>query len=79
MADHIGRVDPAILIGCGAAFDFNAGSKRQAPRWVQRIGLEWCFRLVNEPRRLRRRYLFNNPLFVALVMLETIGLLRRER
>jgi N-acetylglucosaminyldiphosphoundecaprenol N-acetyl-beta-D-mannosaminyltransferase len=79
MADHVGRVGPAILIGCGAAFDFNAGSKRQAPRWVQRTGLEWCFRLINEPRRLWRRYLFNNPQFVALVMLETIGLLRRER
>lgn len=79
MADHVERLRPATLIGCGAAFDFNAGAKRQAPRWIQRSGLEWCFRLVSEPRRLWKRYLLNNPLFVGLVVLETIGLLRSER
>jgi N-acetylglucosaminyldiphosphoundecaprenol N-acetyl-beta-D-mannosaminyltransferase len=67
MAAHVGRVEAAALIGVGAAFDFHAGRKRQAPRWMMGIGLEWLFRLVNEPRRLWRRYLLNNPAFVVLV------------
>ena len=64
MAAHIGRVSAPVLIGVGAAFDFHAGVKRQAPRWMQRSGLEWSFRLMTEPRRLGRRYLVNNPAFV---------------
>nr|HID14252.1 glycosyltransferase [Anaerolineae bacterium] len=67
MAAHIGRVKAPVLIGVGAAFDFLAGRKKQAPRWMQRSGLEWLFRLLTEPRRLWRRYLINNPLFVLLV------------
>jgi N-acetylglucosaminyldiphosphoundecaprenol N-acetyl-beta-D-mannosaminyltransferase len=55
-----------VMVGVGAAFDFIAGRKRQAPRLLQRIGLEWLFRLVTEPRRLWRRYLRHNPRFVAL-------------
>lgn len=59
----------AEALGCtavaiGAAFDFHAGAKRQAPGWVQRHGLEWAFRLATEPRRLWRRYLIGNSLFV---------------
>jgi len=49
-------LEPNILIGVGAAFDFVAGAKRQAPRWVQRSGLEWLFRWLSEPARLTRRY-----------------------
>jgi N-acetylglucosaminyldiphosphoundecaprenol N-acetyl-beta-D-mannosaminyltransferase len=64
MADHVGRVDAPVLVGVGAAFDFHAGVKRQAPRWMQRSGTEWVFRLATEPRRLWRRYLVNNPSFV---------------
>jgi len=64
MAEHIGRLQVPVMIGVGAAFDFHAGLKRQAPRWVQRAGLEWLFRLGTEPRRLWRRYLANNPRFV---------------
>jgi len=52
------------MVGVGAAFDFIAGVKRQAPRWMQRLGLEWLFRLLAEPRRLWRRYLIGNPRFV---------------
>ena len=53
------------LVAIGAAFDFLAGTKRQAPRWAQDCGLEWAFRLANEPRRLWRRYLVGNALFIA--------------
>jgi N-acetylglucosaminyldiphosphoundecaprenol N-acetyl-beta-D-mannosaminyltransferase len=65
MADHLGRVVP-VMVGVGAAFDFLAGTKRMAPGWIQRAGMEWCYRLAHEPRRLWRRYLYRNPRFVAL-------------
>jgi N-acetylglucosaminyldiphosphoundecaprenol N-acetyl-beta-D-mannosaminyltransferase len=64
MASHAGRLHAPALLGVGAAFDIHAGTLRQAPRWVQRSGLEWLFRLAVEPRRLWRRYLTNNPRFV---------------
>lgn len=56
MASHVGRIKAPVLIGVGAAFDFLAGTKRQAPLWMQRNGLEWLFRLLSEPRRLWKRY-----------------------
>lgn len=76
MAAHHKRIDAPVMVGVGAAFDFNAGHKKQAPRWMQRNGLEWLFRLLQEPRRLGRRYLVNNPLFIALVLLQTLHLKR---
>lgn len=66
MASHIRLIDASVLIGVGAAFDFLAGNKRQAPAWMQRNGLEWLFRLCTEPRRLWRRYLYVVPLFLVL-------------
>jgi N-acetylglucosaminyldiphosphoundecaprenol N-acetyl-beta-D-mannosaminyltransferase len=64
MARHRGRLY-AVTVGVGAAFDFIANRKRQAPAWIQRLGLEWLFRLVHEPRRLWKRYMFGNPRFVV--------------
>ena len=58
-------LEPPVLVGVGAAFDFLAGLVPQAPPWIQKAGLEWSFRLVQEPRRLWRRYLRYNPRFVA--------------
>jgi N-acetylglucosaminyldiphosphoundecaprenol N-acetyl-beta-D-mannosaminyltransferase len=72
MAEHAGRIS-AVMIGVGAAFDFLAGVKRQAPRWMQRSGLEWSFRLCSEPRRLWRRYLWYGPQFVALFLWQVMG------
>lgn len=72
MAQHVDRLTASVLIGVGAAFDFHSGLKRQAPRWMQRSGLEWLFRLGQEPRRLWRRYLFNNPLFIWLTLLQLL-------
>jgi N-acetylglucosaminyldiphosphoundecaprenol N-acetyl-beta-D-mannosaminyltransferase len=63
VAAHLGVIQ-APMIAIGAAFDFHAGTLPQAPRILQDYGLEWLFRLVNEPRRLWRRYLILNPLFV---------------
>ena len=65
MARHRGRVQ-AVMVGVGAAFDFLAGKKKQAPLLMQRTGTEWLFRLFSEPKRLWRRYLQHNPRFVAL-------------
>lgn len=76
MAAHVGRVTAPLLIGVGAAFDFLSGRKRQAPRWIQRSGLEWLFRLAAEPRRLGRRYLTSVPAFIFLTALQTLGLRR---
>lgn len=64
MAEHRDLLAAPVLLGVGAAFDFVAGVKRQAPRWMQRSGLEWLFRLVSEPRRLWRRYLVGNARFL---------------
>lgn len=66
MADHLGRIEAPVMIGVGAAFDFLAGTKRQAPIWMQRSGLEWLFRLSTEPRRLWRRYAYIVPGFSVL-------------
>lgn len=63
-----------VVIGVGAAFDFIAGTVRQAPPLLQRVGLEWFFRLCIEPRRLWRRYVFRNPYFVAQLFLQLTGL-----
>jgi N-acetylglucosaminyldiphosphoundecaprenol N-acetyl-beta-D-mannosaminyltransferase len=74
MEEHLERVNAPVLIGVGAAFDFHAGVKPQAPRWMQRTGLEWLFRMITEPRRLGRRYLVNNPLFVINLLLQWTGI-----
>jgi N-acetylglucosaminyldiphosphoundecaprenol N-acetyl-beta-D-mannosaminyltransferase len=72
MAGKKGSVE-AVMLGVGAAFDFLSGRKRQAPVVLQRLGLEWLFRLLNEPRRLWKRYLYRNPRFVALFAAQLIG------
>jgi len=67
MAKQRGHIS-AVMVGVGAAFDFLAGLKPQAPLWMQQTGLEWLFRLSTEPQRLARRYLYHNPRFVALAL-----------
>src|SRR5690606_5511415 len=76
MADHRDRLEAPVLVGVGAAFDLHAGIVRQAPRFVQRSGVEWLFRLAMEPRRLWRRYLRNNPAFVLCISGQKLGLKR---
>jgi len=71
MNAHRGRV-PCAMLGVGAAFDFLAGAKPQAPRWMRRAGLEWVFRLATEPRRLWRRYLRHNPRFAVLAITQVL-------
>jgi len=78
MAAHLGRLDAPVMVGVGAAFDFLAGLKTQAPRWIQRSGFEWLYRLVTEPRRLWRRYFKIVPLFLFYMTLESLGLRDRK-
>jgi N-acetylglucosaminyldiphosphoundecaprenol N-acetyl-beta-D-mannosaminyltransferase len=72
MAEHLGRIEAPVMVGVGAAFDFLAGTKRQAPMWMQRNGLEWLFRLCSEPRRLWRRYAYIVPGFAFLAVRELV-------
>ena len=74
MAEFLPRLDATLMIGVGAAFDFLSGRVKQAPRWMQRSGLEWCHRLCQEPRRLARRYFRNNPLFAVKIAAQLCGL-----
>lgn len=76
IARHRDALTAPVAVAIGAAFDFHAGLLPQAPRWMQRSGLEWLFRLAHEPRRLGYRYLVYNPLFVAKTALQLAGLRR---
>lgn len=72
MASHKDKI-PAVMVGVGAAFDFIAGTKKRAPAWMQQSGLEWLFRLIQEPKRLWKRYLFGNAVFVGIAIRELLG------
>jgi N-acetylglucosaminyldiphosphoundecaprenol N-acetyl-beta-D-mannosaminyltransferase len=75
MAEQKGKI-PAVLLGVGAAFDFHAGTKRQSPPMLQKMGLEWFFRLIQEPKRLWKRYLYHNPRFIFLAISDLLGFLQ---
>ena len=74
MSQYGPKLDATLMFGVGAAFDFHAGRVRQAPYWMQRSGLEWFFRLCSEPKRLWKRYLRNNPIFLGKFLCQLIGL-----
>lgn len=76
MAEHRERLRVPVMIGVGAAFDIHTGRLRQAPRWMRENGLEWFYRLAQEPRRLWRRYILLGSYFVWNVSLEMLGLRR---
>lgn len=76
MHDHKNVINAQVMVGVGAAFDFLAGEKSQAPSLFRENGLEWLWRLMSEPKRLWRRYLLYGPLFVSLVMLEKMRILK---
>lgn len=73
MFEHRERLSVPVLIGVGAAFDFHTGRVARAPDWMRENGLEWLFRLLQEPRRLWRRYLVYGSQFAVLVILESLG------
>lgn len=73
MRTHRGYLEPPVLAGVGAAFDFLSGRKKEAPDWVRRSGLQWLHRLASDPRRLWRRYLVGNTRFLILLARERFG------
>ena len=77
-AARLAAAVPAVFCAVGAAFDFVAGTKKQAPVWMQQRGLEWLFRLATEPRRLWRRYLFGNARFLHAVTRDARARRRRS-
>ena len=78
MCAHRERLRAPVVVAVGAAFDMNAGAKKQAPVWLRENGLEWLFRLQQEPRRLWRRYIINGSQFIYYVVLELTGLRKFE-
>ena len=74
MARFRSHLHAPVLIGVGAAFDYNTGRIKRAPRWMQNGGLEWLYRVIQEPKRLWKRYARNNPLFVHYLLIEKLGL-----
>jgi N-acetylglucosaminyldiphosphoundecaprenol N-acetyl-beta-D-mannosaminyltransferase len=78
MAAHKNKVD-TVMLGVGASFDFYAGNVKESPEWLGRLGLEWLFRLTQEPKRLWRRYLILNPRFVWLAARQLIKSQNRLR
>ena len=78
MAEYVERLHVPLLIGVGAAFDFHTGRIREAPAWIKRAGLQWLHRLLQDPRRLWKRYLFNNPVFLWLIALQLLKLRSHE-
>ena len=73
MHEHKDKLKVPVMVGVGAAFDFFAGTKSQAPRWIRDNGFEWLFRLVTEPKRLWRRYLISYPLFIYYLLLDLLS------
>lgn len=73
MYEHRAGFNVPVLMGVGAAFDINAGMKKQAPAWMREHGFEWLFRLLQEPRRLAHRYLVYGSQFIFWVTLELLG------
>jgi N-acetylglucosaminyldiphosphoundecaprenol N-acetyl-beta-D-mannosaminyltransferase len=78
MAQNANRLDCGVMIGVGAAFDFHTGTIRDAPQWIKNCGLQWAHRLYQDPRRLWKRYLINNPAFLQKITLQLAGLRHYE-
>jgi N-acetylglucosaminyldiphosphoundecaprenol N-acetyl-beta-D-mannosaminyltransferase len=70
MAEYLKKLDTKVMIGVGAAFDIHTGGIKDAPDWIKPLGLQWLHRLCQEPRRLAKRYLINNPQFIYRVLLQ---------
>jgi N-acetylglucosaminyldiphosphoundecaprenol N-acetyl-beta-D-mannosaminyltransferase len=73
MKNYIDKLEVKIMLGVGAAFDINTGHIKDAPDWMKNSGLQWLHRLLQEPRRLAKRYLINNPIFVWKISNQLMG------
>lgn len=78
MAENLASLNCKVMVGVGAAFDFHTGRVKDAPQWIKVAGLQWFHRLWQEPSRLWRRYLFDNPRFLFRTALQLTGIKRYE-
>jgi len=78
MAEYVGRLGVPLLVGVGAAFDFHTGRLHDSPNWIKRAGLQWLHRLMQDPHRLWKRYLFNNARFIGRIAPQLLQLRRHE-
>jgi len=76
---HRGHLRVSVVMTCGGLFDFHSGRVRRAPLWTQKLGLEWLYRLIQEPRRLYKRYLIGNPEFILRTIVEYCNRFRKKR
>jgi N-acetylglucosaminyldiphosphoundecaprenol N-acetyl-beta-D-mannosaminyltransferase len=76
MAEYLPRLNTTLMIGVGAAFDFHTGRIKDSPQWVKRSGLQWAHRLIQQPARLWKRYIVNNPMFLVRAGLQLAGVKR---
>jgi N-acetylglucosaminyldiphosphoundecaprenol N-acetyl-beta-D-mannosaminyltransferase len=74
MAQYLGKFDTTLMVGVGAAFDMHTGRIKDAPQWVKHLGLAWVHRLIQEPKKLWKRYLKVNPRFICAITLQLLGL-----
>ena len=74
MGEYVDRLGVPLLVGVGAAFDFHVGKINDAPGWIKRLGFQWLHRMLQEPRRLWKRYLLNNPVFLWRIALQLLKL-----
>ncbi|PKM93717.1 MAG: glycosyltransferase [Firmicutes bacterium HGW-Firmicutes-1] len=78
MKKHKKLINRGVMMGVGAAFDFHAGSIKRAPHWMQKVGFEWLFRLIQEPKRLWKRYFITNLVFLYSLLTKGVKLEERE-
>jgi N-acetylglucosaminyldiphosphoundecaprenol N-acetyl-beta-D-mannosaminyltransferase len=78
MAEYLAKLDTRLMIGVGAAFDIHTGRIKDSPDWLQAMGLQWVHRMFQEPRRLWKRYLYNNPRFIVRIASQLLGLRKYE-
>jgi N-acetylglucosaminyldiphosphoundecaprenol N-acetyl-beta-D-mannosaminyltransferase len=76
MAQYVRKIEAKIMVGVGAAFDYHIGAIKDSPTWMKKAGLQWAHRLAQEPGRLGKRYLRNNPAFLWKIGLQLAGLTR---
>ena len=79
MHRYLHRLDTTLMFGVGAAYDFHTGRIQDAPQWIKTIGMQWLHRLLQDPRRLWKRYLRNNPAFLWHIALQLSGLRQYPR
>jgi len=78
MAEYLPKLDTKLMIGVGAAFDIHTGRIKDSPDWLQAMGLQWVHRMCQEPRRLWKRYLYNNPRFIVRITSQLLGFRKYE-